>query len=189
MEQKSRLFIALVLPHEVKQHLAKGCTMLKKKWNFSRWVHPEDYHITLHFLGDVSEDRKKQILNAIQTCSGKSGTFPLYLSGLGTFGREKQPRVLWAGVSGDLASLHTLQKRVTQAVGPLGFPAEERAYRPHITLARKCQHQEFCLPPEANSFFQGVKWKVDEIALYETQLEQQPMYRTVQKFKCSALNY
>lgn len=189
MEQKSRLFIALVLPYEVKQHLAKSCTMLKKKWKFSRWVHPEDYHITLHFLGDVSVDGKGQILNALHMCSGKAGSFPLDLLGLGTFGREKQPRVLWAGVSGDLASLHALQKRVTQVVGPLGFPAEERIYRPHITLARKYQQQDFFLPKETNSLFQGVKWNVDEIALYETRPGQQPMYKTVQKFKCSALNY
>ncbi len=189
MEQKSRLFIALVLPHEVKQYLANGCAILKKKWNFSRWVHPDDYHITLHFLGDVSENRKVQILSALHTCSGKSGSFPLCLSGLGTFGREKQPRVLWAGVSGDLSSLHALQKQVIKAVEPLGFPPEKRLYRPHITLARQYQSREFFMPAEVNSIFSEIKWKADEIALYETQPGHRPMYKTVQAFICSTSNY
>ncbi|MGA8941275.1 MAG: RNA 2',3'-cyclic phosphodiesterase [Thermoactinomyces sp.] len=185
MKQTLRLFIALVLPDEVKQHLAESCTVLKKKWKFSRWVCPEDYHITLYFLGDVSETGKEQILSSLSGCSAISRPFPLSLSGLGTFGCEKQPRVLWAGVSGDLSALHALQKQVSQAVGLLGFPSEKRAYRPHITLARKCQQHNFFLPPEAHSLFREVRWEADEFALYETRLGEQPMYRIIQKFKCS----
>ncbi|MBA4602263.1 RNA 2',3'-cyclic phosphodiesterase [Thermoactinomyces mirandus] len=185
MEETSRLFIALVLPGEVKRHLAKGCSMLKEKWKFSRWVHPDDYHITLYFLGDVSEKKKGQIVDTLHTCSAKSGSFSLNLAGLGTFGQKRQPRVLWAGVSGDLASLHTLQGRVTEAVRSLGFLPEKRAYCPHITLARKCQSRDFLLSPEANDFFREIRWKADEIALYETKPGHRPMYETVQKLKIS----
>lgn len=182
MEHQSRLFIAVKLPTEVKQHLVKGCQMLKQKWDFSRWVYDEDYHITLQFLGDVTKEKHEQILSVLPKCLQETEPFTLKLSGLGTFGRENQPRILWAGVSGNLASLHRLQKQVVQTMEPLGFPDEKRAYRPHITLARKCRQQNFVLTTEMASFFHHIEWKVEQIACYETKLGRQPMYEPVGLF-------
>lgn len=55
---------------------------------------------------------------------------------VGQFGSGSPIRTVWADVAGDLASLQELQGRVEQAVAPLGFPAERRPWRPHVTLAQ-----------------------------------------------------
>lgn len=179
MARQSRLFIACKLPFEVKQHLVQGCQMLKQKWDFSRWVYDEDYHITLQFLGDVTKEKRDEVLSVLPQCLQKAEPFTLKLSGLGTFGRENQPRILWTGVSGNLVSLHRLLKQVVQAMEPLGFPPEKRAYRPHITLARKCRQSNFTVTPEADSHFHHIEWKAEQIACFETKLGRQPMYEPI----------
>lgn len=182
MTDESRLFIAVKLPPEVKRHLARGSDMLKQQCDFSRWVYEEDYHITLQFLGDVNPEKKDKILSALPRCAQGTEPFSLKLSGLGTFGREHQPRILWAGVSGDLDALYRLQKQVVRTMEPLGFPAEKRAYRPHVTIARKCRQPNFTLTPGMSSIFQNIEWRVRQIACYETKLGRQPMYEPVGLF-------
>jgi 2'-5' RNA ligase len=103
-----------------------------------KWVRPENIHLSLKFLGDVDESRETELRTALRQAAGaRSEPRPLTLqiSGFGVFPDYHRPHVLWAGVTPE-PSLELLQHGVEQAFGPLGFPTEARAFRPHVTVGR-----------------------------------------------------
>ncbi|MGH2670410.1 MAG: RNA 2',3'-cyclic phosphodiesterase, partial [bacterium] len=99
-------------------------------------------HLTLKFLGDVEEAREPELRTALRQAAGGADnrggeprSVTVHIEGFGVFPDFHRPRVVWAGVAPEPA-LELLQHRVEQAFGPLGFPAEARAFRPHVTLGR-----------------------------------------------------
>lgn len=101
-----------------------------------RWVDPEAIHLTLKFLGNVESSRVTDITTAMRRATQGAPQFRLRLSGVGTFPNGNRPRVLWAGVNGDLEPLQELQRRVEDALADVGFPREGRPFSPHLTLGR-----------------------------------------------------
>lgn len=108
-----------------------------------RFVDPASVHLTLAFLGDLDGAQLEQAREAAATAA-EDEPFQLALAGLGVFGPRRAPRVVWAGVSGDTARLLALQRRLAAELGTRGLALEERAYSPHLTLARLKQ------PPDAS---------------------------------------
>ena len=101
-----------------------------------RWVRPEGIHLTLKFMGDIQAEMAERILVALPPAAAQFPPFELSISGLGVFPNPRRPRVLWAGVHGDLEILAALQLAVDDAVGKLGLPKEQRSFNPHLTLGR-----------------------------------------------------
>lgn len=106
------------------------------------WVRPENIHLSLKFLGEVEDSRASELHAALRRAAGGgSGAAPphrplaIQIAGFGVFPDYHRPRVLWAGVTPE-PSLELLQHAVEQAFGPLGFPTEARAFRPHVTVGR-----------------------------------------------------
>ena len=134
-----RVFVALDLPLHAKDVLRETVRKLADALPAGiRWVDPSGIHLTLKFLGDVDAGRVDSLLAAMEqaACEFESSSFPLGLSGLGVFPNAREPRVLWAGVDGDLAALGRLQTLVDEALSELGFARERRPFRPHLTLGR-----------------------------------------------------
>ena len=98
-----------------------------------KWVRPEELHLTLKFLGDVDDAREPNLRAALGQVGG--GPASLRIEGFGVFPDFRRPRIVWVGVAPDPA-VELLQHRVEQVFGPLGFPTEARAFRPHLTLGR-----------------------------------------------------
>lgn len=135
MPRTTRTFIALPLPDPVRAKLARLRQALAPEVPSARWVGPDEYHLTLAFLGDVDEID----LNAVCTAASESvrgiPRFDLEVRGLGAFPDPARPRVLWAGVVGDLGALEATRKAVADAATRAGYrPADER-FHPHVTLA------------------------------------------------------
>jgi len=105
-----------------------------------RWVHVEGIHLTLKFLGDTPVANVDGVKAALAQAADEVGPFRLAAKGLGCFPNMRQPRVVWVGVEEPLGALSRLQKAVEAHVGPLGFPAEQRAFSPHLTLGRVQQY-------------------------------------------------
>ena len=101
-----------------------------------RPVRPEGVHLTLKFLGDVPADRISAIGDATGKAAARHAPFALSLSGVGAFPGGRAPRVLWAGIVGDLDRLAALQASVDGCLAELGFARERRSFNPHLTLAR-----------------------------------------------------
>jgi len=101
--------------------------------NGARWIDPENYHITLRFIGDVDNGTANDVVDNLDYLSD-SLRFPIRLTHLGTFGGDK-PRALYAGVepSEALSRLQAAHERMLQRSG---LPPEGRKFVPHVTLAR-----------------------------------------------------
>ena len=125
-----RLFVAIPLAADVKEELASACAPLKCDGDALRWSAPESWHITLQFLGSTREEQYACVNAGLQAISG--APVPVALDGLGCFDRAG---VFFAGVDVSPA-LASLQQSIAAAMAGCGFAAEERAYHPHITLAR-----------------------------------------------------
>lgn len=123
-----RLFAGLELPEAVARRLALVAGPLPG----TRWIAPEDLHLTLRFAGDVDNAVARELdaeLGRIETSA-----FELHVKGLGVFG-GREPRTLWAGFAPSDPLMH-LQRACERACRNVGLPPDPRAFEPHVTLAR-----------------------------------------------------
>jgi len=114
-----RLFVALFPPEELRREIWKLGERVKGPW---RREPPEKLHITIKFIGEVSEERASAIREALGAIS--MGAFEVELVGTGAFPSRKNPRVLWVGARSQ--GLVDLFGRVEEALQPLGIPREWR---------------------------------------------------------------
>lgn len=179
-----RLFVAVPIPGLIAEKL-QDWTLAHKEWlPFRKWVHPQDYHITLQFLGDTPVSRAEALQAALREV--RAASIGLALNGAGTFGPAKAPRVLWAALTGDLKGLTSLHMAVTKATSSLGFEPEDRPYTPHITLARGFAGGGE-MPIEATADAPaGVIWEADRFVLMQTHMQASPMYEVIGEFPLTA---
>ncbi len=123
-----RLFTGIEIPHDVGFELS----MMRGGVRGARWIEPEAYHITLRFIGDISDGLAHDVAHALEAVKGE--TFAVRLKGVGAFGGRK-PRVIYAGVT-DCPELMRLQAAHERLLQRLGLSAEGRKFSPHVTLAR-----------------------------------------------------
>lgn len=173
-----RLFIAVPLPNSIQNAIGEWMDEHRKQLQFRKWVHPADLHITLQFLGDTLMQNVPQLHAELRKAAEGFGTFQLEVRGLGTFGRPAVPSVLWTGVSGQTGRLSDLQEQVERAAARLGFKPEERAYKPHITLARSFQGEDFLSQDDRISFGE---WSPDSFVIYRTRMGRNPMYEVIER--------
>ena len=132
-----RAFIAVELPSGLKNELAELETQLKKASPpVVKWVEPNSIHVTLKFLGEISEDSIEELMLAIEETAQGILPFQLEVRGVGAFPNLERPQVLWTGVKGELEKIAQLQKRIESNTEQLGSPRESRAFSPHLTLGR-----------------------------------------------------
>ncbi|AIQ34001.1 hypothetical protein R50345_04700 [Paenibacillus sp. FSL R5-0345] len=189
-KDSERLFIAVKLPSALQQVVAEECSKLSQEYHFAKWTHPADYHITLQFLGDTPKTKIPDLIMALKQMAGQCRPFKLSLDKWNTFGLPKAPRVLWVGVSGELEELNLLAERVHTATLPLGFSAESREYKPHLTVARKylgkisfddkLLENLLKLDDEKRSEIFHRDWTIDSFVLYATRMYAIPMYEMIE---------
>ena len=142
-----------------------------------RWVRPEGIHLTLKFMGDIQITTAEKILEILPTVTAGFGPFRVAIKGLGVFPNLRRPRVLWAGLDGDIEILSELQLAVDEAVGKLGLPKEQRAFSPHLTLGRvrrDVSDGQLRKIGEAMSTTvspETVEWTADTVNLMRTELD------------------
>lgn len=128
-----RLFVAIEIAPEIRERIADFVSSIKPSLTSARWSRPEGLHITLKFLGNVSDEKLAAINARLQTI--RASQFSLDVRDAGVFPNAKSPRVLWLGLDAPPA-LAQLASQVDSALDALGFEREKRAFTPHITLAR-----------------------------------------------------
>ncbi len=136
-----RSFIAVEIPPEVQNAISKSLAPLQKALPkpLIRWVAPNNVHLTLKFLGDVSPVNLEQLAEAIRAEAGTHPAFSMSVGGIGAFPNSRRARVIWIGLDAP-ASLAALQRGVEAASATLGYAAEDRAFSPHLTVGRVGQH-------------------------------------------------
>ena len=131
-----RVFLAVELSRNLCEKVAELQQELRVTLPTINWVRPESIHLTLIFLGYVAPAMVEQLLTAIEPIRKSQPSIMLEIQDLGVFPHIRCPRILWIGCTGDLPSLLNLVSQIEGAMEPLGFPLEEKAYHPHLTLAR-----------------------------------------------------
>lgn len=125
-----RLFVGIAAAGDLLLELTALVDKLRPRAPGLRWSKPESWHVTLQFLGNADEEQLERLKARLEEV--RAAPVPVRLDGLGVF---KGPGIFYVEVE-PTAALVALQKRVVAATAQCGFVAEERAYRPHFTLAR-----------------------------------------------------
>ncbi|MCA1056845.1 RNA 2',3'-cyclic phosphodiesterase [Rossellomorea aquimaris] len=173
-------FFALSLPSEMKEEIVELTAPLKEEDPLRKWVHPEDYHITLAFLGQSSGEGLSNAITLVEQSIKTIGCFTLSLSGFGTFGNREAPRIFWMGVQPS-PRLHQIREKVFEASEEAGFQLDQKPFSPHITIGRKWKgpssfSKEWLsgFNPENTRLHQ-----IKEVVLYQTHMDRTPKYEAI----------
>jgi 2'-5' RNA ligase len=131
-----RCFIAIELEQRLRTSLL---SLIRENLPASRdvkWCTEHQLHVTLKFLGDTPDDRISSVCEAVANASERVTPFTIKLATLGCFPNGRNPRVLWCGVDDPSGGCARWVELADPLLAEAGFPRENRAYHPHITLGR-----------------------------------------------------
>ncbi len=135
-----RTFIAVDLSPEIKGALAALIKDLRQTKAEVKWVNENSFHLTMKFLGEITEQELGQVVTNMEIVARQTRPFSLECRSTGYFPEKGTPRVLWAGVV-LTEELKALQQKLELALEKIGFPKEERDFHPHLTLGRVKSHR------------------------------------------------
>ena len=166
----SRTFIGIKIQPatELLEALDKYQHVLRK--DSIKWVDSSNFHITLHFLGQITDERIKNICDGLSEIAEKTDSFAFQLKGIGVFPNPWRPKVFFTGTD-KTSSLESLYESVEKMVEACGFEREKRSYHAHLTFGRikYLRHSEklhSLLEQDKYRFFQEVA--IAEIVLFES---------------------
>lgn len=178
-----RIFIALELPQKTRDNLARSAEQFRHYATKGRFVEKSNYHVTLHFLGEVAESD----LIYVQSAMDGIADLPAFEIALQRFSMWRGAEIVCANIRQKDAALATLHDVLGEKLEKNGFDVEHRAFRPHVTLIRRCA---FSLP------FSEVTKNVDvfnkqfvasEVVLYQSTLGGvSPVYSELYRVSLSA---
>jgi 2'-5' RNA ligase len=137
-----RLFVGVELDPAVKAAAGGAAAALRETVNQAApelrasWVAMQSLHITVWFIGEVSDARGDAIAGGLRASCFRQPAFDLVLGGCGVFPPSGPPRVFWIGVRQGAAGMAALHAEVGERLAPLGFVPERRGYTSHLTIAR-----------------------------------------------------
>jgi 2'-5' RNA ligase len=133
-----RAFIAIELSDQARTALADLQNRLKAVVppRTVRWTAVENIHLTLHFLGDIAGGDVDKVAGALTTVTAAYRPFALELRELGCFPDTRRPRIVWAGMAGEIDTLVELHRDLGQQLKVIDFMPEARPYAPHLTIGR-----------------------------------------------------
>ena len=180
-----RLFVGLVPPSAALDDLDAACAPFRLARDDLRWTGRELWHLTLAFLGEVSEESLTRLVPWLGQAAERRRPFSVSLAGGGAFSNPARANVLWSGMSGDIPALAELAATMAAAARGAGVvpPDAYRGFTPHLTLAR-CR-----APVDVREIvarldrYQGPGWTVEEIYLIRSRLDRHPRYETLETWK------
>src|SRR3954463_11207582 len=128
-----RIFVALDLDQGIRERIQKFVEKICAAAPDARWISEESLHVTLKFIGEQPDDAIAQIEASLRSIHGEP--FQVSFSGTGFFPTPRAARVFWIGIEAEDA-LARLAKTIDAALAKLGIREEDRAFSPHLTLAR-----------------------------------------------------
>ena len=172
-----RTFIAAEIPSSIHQAILQRTEPLRKTLGTAiiRWVHVQNIHLTLKFLGDVAPENVDTLTQMLDVEAGRVDPFDIHIGGLGSFPSLRRPRVLFVGVQAP-AGLEAVYRGIESACARLGYPSEGRSFSPHLTLGRVKQEatashqQQIRLNLEELKIDSLGTARVDSVHLYKSEL-------------------
>jgi len=131
-----RSFLAFELPPEIMGVISNASGDMKNTFLNVRWVKPGNIHLTMVFMGNVSQEDLKPIGQAAADVCLGYGPFNVSLNGTGVFGSRRNPSVLWVRLNGDLERMSRFRDELQKNLEPFGIKQERRRFKPHLTFGR-----------------------------------------------------
>jgi 2'-5' RNA ligase len=137
-DRPSRLFVAVPVPSGPLAEVSALIEGVREGplGRVPRWVQLETLHLTVRFLGDTQPDDVPAVADSVAGALAGFQAFDVELAGAGSFPPSGKPRTLWLGLARGATELGALAAALSAALEPLGWPADTRPYRPHLTVAR-----------------------------------------------------
>lgn len=185
MNEQAHYYYAIRIPESTKIMMKDHMEKLREVFPFKRWVHDQDIHITLAFLGAAPQEKLHQTKINVKEALHGTKPFTLKINKLGVFGTQDSPRVFWADIE-ESNELQAVRKKIFSACEDAGFQLETRPFVPHITLARKWDgdypFQRVLLEKWTELQPEPLPFSAIEVVLYQTHLNKTPKYEAITVF-------
>ena len=135
-DRTHRAFIAIEISDLAKKELRRVVDVLEGHNPLMKWVRPETMHITLKFLGDITENDVRRASEAIKKAAFSQESFDISIGELGAFPSWTSPRILWVGLKIGGGKVSGLAGKVGSLLSESGFKGEGKEFTPHITIGR-----------------------------------------------------
>ena len=179
---EKRVFIAINLPQNVKDSLARDIDVLKNKDTDGvvNWVDPDLLHLTLNFLGNIDEPRIGAVNGVLSIIVPQYQSFALETDGLGTFPEVGDPRVIFVKVPDIAGMCPKIQQGLGEGLTKNGFVLTDRPFRAHVTIGRVRDGHTFQLP---QVIFNRQIFNVASLDIMASELTPNgPKYTLIEKF-------
>ncbi|HCG76477.1 MAG: RNA 2',3'-cyclic phosphodiesterase [bacterium (Candidatus Ratteibacteria) CG_4_10_14_3_um_filter_41_18] len=187
-----RVFISVEIPEGAKEKFTSINNLLRRNNLPLKLVRIGNLHLTLKFLGEISEERLKEIIKSCQIIGQQFSPFSLSFKGIGIFPSIKEPRVIWAGVEEGAEGLKKINRLLEEELEKKDFPREEREFQGHLTIARvkRPMIRNEALKDLIRKFedYQFCSFPVSYFNVMESQLKKEgPIYTCLKEIKLARL--
>ncbi len=184
-----RLFVGLAPPAAVLDDLDAVCAPFRLARDDLRWTSRDLWHVTLAFLGEVSQETLARLAPGLERAARRHRPFTLSVAGAGSFANPVRANVLWSGMSGDRRALAGLAETVSAAARGAGAtpPDAYRVFTPHLTLARCRAPADVRELVATLGRYRGPDWTVEEIYLIRSTLDGGPRYEALGTWRLPAV--
>ncbi|MFP4005771.1 MAG: RNA 2',3'-cyclic phosphodiesterase [Candidatus Hadarchaeia archaeon] len=181
-----RSFIAIDLDEEVRNNLVRVQSSLKETGGDLKIVEPENIHLTLRFLGEISRSKLRAVKDVLNEISYPT-PFEIEVSSLGVFPNPSYIRVVWAGVDEGSDELVSIRKDIDNGLSQIGISPDDKDFTPHYTIARvksgKAKERIKSLVEDHSDTAWG-KYRAEKLELMESELTSEgPIYTTLETFR------
>jgi RNA 2',3'-cyclic 3'-phosphodiesterase len=171
-----RVFIAIDIDDKIRKAIADLQKQIASKVSVKqgdlKWVEPNNIHLTLKFLGEISDEQVAEVSEIAKTVAQAHQKFDLEIGSVGSFG-GRSAKVIWVGVGKGTEESLALQDDLNDLLTPLGYPKEQREFSPHLTLCRVNHPIAGLKMGEAIAQFSHLKLgsiAADALCVYQSQL-------------------
>ena len=196
-EDKKRVFIAIEIPKEIKEAIAETSKELNEfeREKKIKKVETRNYHITLKFVGEISNETIDKISKILEVIVKKYNPMELELSGVGVFPNKNYIRIVWIGTkeiekNTNNKTLGKLVEEINNELEKIGITRDKNKFSPHITIARVKRKIDLSKFIEKNSSKRFGRIKINNLALVESILAKgkPPRYIILKKFRYQGNN-
>lgn len=182
--EKIRSFIAVEISDKARSEITKMLNTFNQQDSGVRWIKQDNLHITLIFLGEVSQEFLEKVEKELSQVTQTQKQFVMSLKNIGAFPSQHSPRIIWIGVDKGSDELIDLQSSIEVGLTKIGYKPETRKFHPHLTIGRV--KFRFNDPKIFETSYQSEAFVVKSVVLFKsTLMPQGPIYEKIKEFNLS----
>lgn len=173
-----RTFFAIPLPESIKKSIDEKLTSLKELYPGFKWVRPKNYHLTLHFLGDISDEEYDRLKNALRKYRPNIPPFDLSFGQIGAFPRLSNPSILYISFIDGSDSVIDIYKSLTILLSKAKIKSDiKKRFIPHLTICRIKKKDYNYTPESLKAISFEEEFTVKHVQLFNSDLSgKSPVY-------------